>query len=42
MFSGCSSLSSLPNLEKWNVRKDQITIGMFEGCKKKLKKPSWA
>ena len=32
MFNGCSSLSSLPDISKWNTNKVCNMSGMFSGC----------
>ena len=32
MFSGCSSLSSLPDISKWNTNNVNNMSGMFSGC----------
>ena len=32
MFSGCSSLSSLPDISKWNTNKLIFGNDMFSGC----------
>ena len=32
MLSGCSSLSSLPNISKWNINNVEDMFGMFKGC----------
>ena len=32
MFNGCSSLSSLPDISKWNTRNVTYMIYMFDGC----------
>ena len=32
MFYGCSSLSSLPNISKWNTNKVYNMRWMFNGC----------
>ena len=32
MFSGCSSLSSLPDISKWNINKVNYKSSMFSGC----------
>ena len=34
MFCGCSSLSDIKPLEKWDVSKCTNFEGMFEGCSK--------
>ena len=33
MFSGCKSLSSLPDISKWNINNVKNMSFMFEGCK---------
>jgi len=33
MFEGCSSLSSLPDISKWNTNNVKYMHGMFDGCK---------
>ena len=33
MFNGCSSLSSLPDLSKWNTSNVTDMSSMFEGCR---------
>jgi len=32
MFYGCSSLSSLPGISKWNIDKVYDMSSMFDGC----------
>ena len=32
MFEGCSSLSSLPDISKWNTNNVTNIIGMFNRC----------
>jgi hypothetical protein len=32
MFQGCSSLSDIKALEKWNVTNGNNFSGMFQGC----------
>ena len=32
MFDGCSSLSSLPDISKWNTNNDTDMSFMFSGC----------
>ena len=32
MFRGCSSLSSLPDISKWNANKVNDMSSMFYGC----------
>ena len=32
MFSGCSSLSSLPDISKWNTNNVTTMTSMFDGC----------
>ena len=32
MFRRCSSLSSLPDISKWNINNVTSMLGMFEGC----------
>ena len=39
MFNGCKSLSSLPDISKWNTSKLEKNDDMFKGCDKILKKP---
>ena len=34
MFSHCESLSSLPDISKWNIKNDTNINGMFNGCDK--------
>ena len=34
MFDGCSSLSSLPDISKWNTNNITDMSGMFNGCSK--------
>ena len=34
MFRGCSSLTNLPNISKWNIKEVEYMRGMFEGCEK--------
>ena len=33
MFSGCSKLSSLPDISKWNTNNVIDMRGIFENCK---------
>ena len=33
MFSGCSSLTSLPDISKWNTENVEDISSMFNGCK---------
>ena len=40
IFSRCSSLSSLPDFSKWDIKKLEYKDKMFDGCKKSLKIPS--
>ena len=40
MFYGCSSLSSFPDISKWNTNNVTNMSGMFIGCKKDLNIPS--
>ena len=40
MFSECSSLTSLPDISKWNTNNVTNMSGMFIGCKKDLNIPS--
>ena len=39
IFSGCESLSSLPDISKWNTQNLKEISDMFSGCNKKLKIP---
>ena len=39
MFSGCSSLSSLPDISKWNTNNVIEMSSMFSGCKESLNIP---
>ncbi len=39
MFCNCSSLSSLPDISKWNTYKLEQNNDMFKGCDKILEKP---
>ena len=32
MFDGCSSLSSLPDISKWNINNLNTMSYMFSGC----------
>ena len=34
MFYSCKSLSSLPDISKWNIEKVTDMSEMFKGCKK--------
>ena len=40
MFSGCKSLSSLPDISKWNTSNVTDMSYMFYGCNESLKIPS--
>ena len=40
MFSGCKSLSSLPDISKWNTSNVTDMRWMFDGCNESLKIPS--
>ena len=40
MFSGCSSLSSLPDISKWNTNNATNMSQMFGGCREDLNIPS--
>ena len=40
MFRGCKSLSSLPDISKWNTSNVTDMICMFDGCNESLKIPS--
>jgi len=40
MFYGCFSLSSLPDLSKWNTSNVTDMFAMFDECKNSLKIPS--
>ena len=40
MFSKCSSLTSLPDISKWNTNNVTNMSGMFNNCKKDLNIPS--
>ena len=39
MFAGCSSLSSLPDISKWNTNNAINMIGMFYECSSLLSLP---
>ena len=39
MFYGCSSLSNLPDISKWNTKNVKYMNDMFNGCSKSLKIP---
>jgi len=39
MFYGCSSLSNLPDISKWNTNNVTNMDSMFNGCSKLLKIP---
>ena len=39
MFYGCNSLSSLPDLSKWNTSNVTNMNYMFDGCNKDLNYP---
>jgi surface protein len=41
MFDGCSSLSSLPDISKWNTSNVTDMSYMFSGCNKSLKIPKF-
>ena len=36
MFYNCSSLNSLPDITKWNIKKLKYKEGMFKGCKERI------
>ena len=40
MFDNCSSLSSLPDISKWNTSNVNNMSGMFSDCKSELNIPS--
>ena len=40
MFSGCSSLSLLPDISKWDTNNVKNMYLMFDGCKESLNIPS--
>ena len=40
MFYGCSSLSSLPDISKWNTSNVEDMYYMFHKCKDSLNIPS--
>ena len=40
MFKGCKSLSSLPDISKWNTKNLKEYEGMFNGCYKLSTIPS--
>ena len=40
MFSGCSSLSLIPDLSKWNISNVVDMDDMFDKCKDSLNIPS--
>ena len=39
MFDGCSSLSNLPDISKWNTNNVTKMNGMFSGCSSLLNLP---
>ena len=39
MFDGCSSLSNLPDISKWNTNNVTDMNSMFYGCSTSLKIP---
>ena len=39
MFSFCSSISSLPDISKWDTSHLENKENMFEGCSKLVDKP---
>ena len=39
MFCDCKSLSSLPDISKWNTQNIKNIENMFSGCNKKLNIP---
>jgi len=39
MFRNCSSLSSLPDLSKWDTSHLENNDNMFDGCNKLLDEP---
>ena len=41
MFADCSSLTSLPDISKWNTSKVKYMSGMFDGCISLDKRPTW-
>jgi surface protein len=40
MFGNCVSLTSLPDISKWNISNDTEMFDMFWGCKSSLNIPS--
>ena len=41
MFSLCHSLTSLPDISKWNTNNVTDMSSMFDGCNKSLNIPTW-
>ena len=39
MFSGCSSIISLPDISKWNINNVNDTSYMFSGCSSLISLP---
>ena len=39
LFNDCSSLKSLPDISKWDIKNIKNNDEMFEGCKKSLNIP---
>ena len=39
LFKECSSLSSLPDISKWNTSNLEYNKDMFDGCDKLVNKP---
>ena len=40
MFCSCSSLTSLPDISKWNINKVKKKTDMFKSCKSSLNIPN--
>ena len=40
MFRGCKSLSSLPDISKWNTSNVNDMSSMIDGCNESLEIPS--
>ena len=40
MFHGCSSLKTVPDFSKWNLKNVKNVTGMFEGCTSLKSKPN--
>ena len=41
MFKGCKSLSSLPDISKWNTNNINNMSDMFKGCEETLNFPNF-